>query len=54
MSDNPTLIDREPSATAERLICMMGTSAPQIDVVPMQQYCQILNYARQRSAAEYR
>lgn len=48
------LIDQEPFAAAERLVCLMGTSVPQIDVVPMQQYCQILNYARQRSAAEYR
>lgn len=44
------LIDQHDSATAEDLLDMMGTSAPQIHITTMRRYRHILGYTRRKPA----
>jgi transposase len=44
------LIDTHPAATAEALIEMMGSTAPQIDATTMRRYRHLLGYTRRKPA----
>lgn len=44
------LIDQEPSATAERLVELMGPEAPAADVTTIRRYRRVLGYTRRKPA----
>lgn len=44
------LIDQEPSATAERLVELMGPEAPAADITTIRRYRRVLGYTRRKPA----
>lgn len=44
------LIDQNPSATADDLIEMMGSSAPHVDATTIRRYRHVLGYTRRKPA----